>query len=388
MKEQTLSTSDPNKLKKSESSAIQQQNGTQTSNTANVQTNTSTSVDKSTQQTQTVPGGSQSTESTEELNDLYNNLLNGKAKDKKGITIPDITKFKEKGLFNPKDESTMTGSSDTYLTQSGLKNYCVILTKKTFKAFEKKYELQNQGQKKDIIEVLNKCKQHFRFSGRLSSMIDRLIYDKSLGLRENKNYINKKMENSLTNTVRKHLSEAKEEKKYKIIESSIIKFKLNEINYSGKTPRQISKILIEYSKFLNNKGFDNKLLGENLMDLIDVLYKDKSSNVKSTFNSEAANYICDELKLKSDSEMRSIIKDLFTSKSLDETVKLFNDCEYLCNNICDKISESMGFEDTSMKTSFSRNLNSEINSLICPMIKSMGDKMQKKFKDMKSKALS
>jgi hypothetical protein len=139
---------------------------------------------------------------------------------------------------------------------------------------------------------------------------------------------------------------------------------------------------------LNNKGFDNKLLGENLMALIDVLYKDKSSNVKSTFNSEAANYICDGLKLKSDSEMRSIIKDLFTSKSLDETVKLFNDCEYLCNMICDKISESMGFEDTSMKTSFSRNLNSEINSLICPMIKSMGDKMEEKFKDMKSKALS
>jgi hypothetical protein len=123
------------------------------------------------------------------------------------------------------------------------------------------------------------------------------------------------------------------------------------------------------------------------MDLIDVLYKDKSSKVKKVFNQESAKFVSDKLGLEEGSFLRRIINDAFSNNSIEKTVELFNDCDYLSNIISNEVSKSLGFMDSTVEDMIAKTIKSEFKSMICPVISSMGDRMENQFKKMKSKAL-
>jgi hypothetical protein len=145
--------------------------------------------------------------------------------------------------------------------------------------------------------------------------------------------------------------------------------------------------MIEESMKMRTVGIDNNLIKENLMDLIDVLYKDKSTKVKKVFNQESAKYISEKLGLSEGAFLRRVINDVFSNNSIETTIELFNNCDYLCNIISDEVSKTLGFTDKTVEETFSRNMKSEFKSMICPIINSMGDKMENQFNKMKSKAL-
>ena len=135
-------------------------------------------------------------------------------------------------------------------------------------------------------------------------------------------------------------------------------------------------------------GMDDNLIKENLMDLIDVLYKDHSAKVKKVFNQESAKYISDKIGLSDDSFLRRTINDIFSeSEKIDKSIDLFNDCEYLCKRISDEVSKTLGFTDKTVEEIFSKNMKPEFRDMICTNIKSIGNSMQDKYSKMKSKAL-
>jgi hypothetical protein len=328
---------------------------------------------------------------TSNFTDNFSKFLRGELSDNFGYKIPKIEYFVAPGAFNEKKrgkEEWRTVATPDYSYSFMKKKYCKRLVDYTYDAFKIGHELEKPEHKKMIKDVLTKCEKTFGYGGGNKTKYEKLIYDKSLGLRENKILTNKIMKDTLSNTIKKNLSEIRDTKKDKLVQEHIIKTKLKKVRLTNEDYKGYFGKLLKEFDYLSNKDFNNQVLNESLIELIDVLYKEKGKNVKTALNSEASRFISDRLKLEDGSYLRSIIRKIFTSNSIEETVKLFNDCDYLCNMVSDEITNSLGFSEENMKVSFSKNIKSEIKSMICPIIDSMGDKMENQYRKMKSKALS
>ena len=195
------------------------------------------------------------------------------------------------------------------------------------------------------------------------------------------------MKNTLNNNIKKHLKETIEVKKTNLVENRIIKSRLELTTSNSSNINLIVNRMITESVKMRVVGMDNNLIKENLMDLIDVLYKDKSTKVKKVFNQESAKYISDKIGLSEGAFLRRVINDVFSNNSIEKTIELFNNCDYLCNIISDEVSKTLGFSDNTVEDIFSKNMKPEFKSMICPIINSIGDKMENQFNKMKSKAL-
>lgn len=237
--------------------------------------------------------------------------------------------------------------------------------------------------------IVNDCHRLYRdkLGRRSDNKLEWLVYNSAAFKQLNESTNKKNMKNTLNSNIKKHLKETIEVKKTKLVENRIIKSRLELTTSNSSNINYTVKKMIEESMKMRTVGIDNNLIKENLMDLIDVLYKDKSTKVKKVFNQESAKYISEKLGLSEGAFLRRVINDVFSNNSIETTVELFNNCDYLCNIISDEVSKTLGFTDKTVEETFSRNMKSEFKSMVCPIISSMGDKMENQFNKMKSKAL-
>lgn len=199
---------------------------------------------------------------------------------------------------------------------------------------------------------------------------------------------------NLSKTIRKNILEVKETKNNLIQESNIIKNRFNvilgspRIKSKNEMIRLFSKVVKESVK-LRELNHNSELINENLLDLFNALFKDGGgTQITNAFKTESGSFLIDKLKLKPDSILSSSIKKITNDVSPEETAKLFSDCEHFCEVLSKEVISKMGLSDESSKSNFERSFKSDLKTMICPVLDQIGTKMETKFSEMKSKALS
>lgn len=308
----------------------------------------------------------------------------------------DVCYVKYRELSQDSWNAFLTDSSDSgfsALTKSvqgdkGKEN-CRTVISNTYDAQKNNLRTNNKFVLQGVKDFVNECHGLYRdkLGRRSNNKLEWLVYNSAAFKQLNESTNKKNMKNTLNGNIKKHLKETIEVKKTKLVENRIIKSRLELTTSNSSNINYTVKKMIEESMKMRTVGIDNNLIKENLMDLIDVLYKDKSTKVKKVFNQESAKYISEKLGLSEGAFLRRVINDVFSNNSIETTVELFNNCDYLCNIISDEVSKTLGFTDKTVEETFSRNMKSEFKSMVCPIISSMGDKMENQFNKMKSKAL-
>jgi hypothetical protein len=199
---------------------------------------------------------------------------------------------------------------------------------------------------------------------------------------------------NLSKTIRKNILEVKETKNNLIQESNIIKNRFNvilgppRIKSKNEMIRLLSKVVKESVK-LRELNHNSELINENLLDLFNTLFKDGGgAKITNAFKTESGSFLIDKLKLKPDSILSSSIKKITNDVSPEETAKLFSDCNHFCEVLSEQVISKMGLSDEISRKNFERSFKSELKTMICPLLDKIGSKMEKKFSEMKSKALS
>jgi len=329
-------------------------------------------------------------------NDRLIELIN--LKDKyPNIFSDDVCYVKYRELSQDSWNTFLTDSTDTgfsALTKNvqrdkGKEN-CRTVISNTYDAQKNNLLTNNKFILRNVKDfIVNDCHRLYKdkLGRRTNNKLEWLVYNSAAFRQLNESTIKKNMKNTLNNNIKKHLKETIEVKKTNLVENRIIKSRLELTTSNNSNINLTLNRMITESIKMRAVGMDNNLIKENLMDLIDVLYKDKSTKVKKVFNQESAKYISGKLGLSEGAFLRRVINDVFSNNSIETTIELFNNCDYLCNIISDEVSKTLGFTDKTVEDIISRSMKSEFKSMICPIINSMGDKMENQFNKMKSKAL-
>jgi hypothetical protein len=163
---------------------------------------------------------------------------------------------------------------------------------------------------------------------------------------------------------------------------------------------------------LHKKGYDPKLISENITNVIGALenlFAGSNSSVMEVFKRKGVKYIVDQLKI-ADEFLKNFMIEHLSDTELKDIPKLFTDCEFLKTKISDcipvyfdkKLSEelSMGSQgefmnviNTSLKGlvqsgDITDRVNSRLSSIICPIIQKLSEKFDAHLKNMKSKLIS
>jgi len=268
---------------------------------------------------------------------------------------------------------------------------CRTVIRNTYDAQKANLRTNNKFILQDVKDFVKKCHDLYKnkLGRRSDNKLEWLVYN-SMAFKQLKESTNNKlvMKNSLNKNIKKHLTETFENKKGQVVESNIISLRFKSKIKNPENMKRTFRGLIDESIKMKSVGISKNLVNENLMNLIDVLYQEKSSKVKRVFNQESANYISDKLGLSESAFLRRVIYNAFSDNSIEKTVELFNNCDYLCSIISNEVVNSLGFLDKTVEEMMSSTIKPEFKSMICPIINSIGDRMENQFSKMKTKALS
>ncbi len=151
------------------------------------------------------------------------------------------------------------------------------------------------------------------------------------------------MEN-LSKSLRKNISEIKEKKNNLIIEHSIVQSRLKfvlEQNYKNKNQKVWA--LISEMVNLEEQGFDLRQLNEQF-DLFGFLGSLMGGSVRS-ISQVIGEYITDAIANKfgidKTNYFYNVLRSAITSTNISDYGKLFSDCRFLTNRICDSLIEAV-----------------------------------------------
>ncbi len=267
---------------------------------------------------------------------------------------------------------------------------CRTVVRNTYDAQKGNLRTNNKFVLQSVKNFVNQCHKLYKdkLGRRSDNKLEWLVYN-SMAFKQLKESTNNKlvMKKSLNKNIKKHLNETIENKKNQVVENNIITLRFNSKINNSKDMKKTFRDLIDESVKMKSVGISKELVNENLMDLIDVLYKEKSFKVKKIFNQESASYISDKIGLSEGAFLRRVIYDAFSNNSIEKTVELFNNCDYLCSIISNEVVKSLGFLDKTVEEIMSSTIKPEFKSMICPIINSIGDRMENQFSKMKTKAL-
>jgi hypothetical protein len=194
---------------------------------------------------------------------------------------------------------------------------------------------------------------------------------------------------SLSKNIRKNLSEIRTIKKQRIAESNIVKNRFEKILDNSYNRTDFFLKSISEMKKLYSYGFEFNILKENLMDLLGVLFDGESKDALiDNFKSEGADHLINKLNLEVGQSLEKAIRKVFEEQESENSMKLFSDCDFLCEEISKCLVEEMGINNQSQENSMIKSIKSELKISICPIIDSLDTKMSDGFSGMKSKILS
>jgi len=193
---------------------------------------------------------------------------------------------------------------------------------------------------------------------------------------------------SLSKTIRKNMVEIQQSKKNKIVESTIVKNRFDNLIKESKNRKSLFFKIIYESRKLIKSGIDKNIINENLLDLLQIFFKDqKGMYIVSSFKIESSESLIEKIGLEQNSLISNAITKTFSEKNEEETNKLFTDSDFLAEKIVSHMIDEFGLENQSDKNNMTKVLTTEIKSLIRPHMESIRTKMDDKFEDLKNKSL-
>jgi len=193
----------------------------------------------------------------------------------------------------------------------------------------------------------------------------------------------------LSKNIRKNLVDFKKQKKQSIVESKIISNRFKKILSESSNRADFFYKSVAEIKSLQSAGFDFDFLKENIMDLLGVLFDgDSGSTLIDTFKTEGAEHIIKKLNLEKGKMLEQAITKVFSEQDVDDSIKLFSDCDFLCEKIAECLVDEMGVTNQSDSNSMMKSIKMELKISICPILNGLDTKMNSGFSDIKSRILS
>ena len=162
---------------------------------------------------------------------------------------------------------------------------------------------------------------------------------------------------NLKTNIKKNLFEKKEEKKSLIKESEIIESRFSILMdsvkvRSRKNYNKILTLLMIESISLYDKGLNQKLISENLdnvLGTLDILFKGSNKPAIEVFKEKGIRWMVNQLSI-SDTSLREFLLDHLMKTELIDIPKLFSDCSFLKKRIAEAIpyyyNEKISFEES------------------------------------------
>jgi hypothetical protein len=217
----------------------------------------------------------------------------------------------------------------------------------------------------------------------------------------------------LKKIIRGRLIETKENKKNTLVENKIIKNKLNFLfeNTKIKSRKDLNNFyILVLSEMVNlhKKGFNSNLIAENaenLFTVLNTLFNESGNSVVEVFKQKGIDWLIQNLNINGDDNLSQYMRDALNKTELNEVARLFSDCEFLSKKIAQSVKEnyitSLESEGNNfmkaVKNSFSSviqssdletRLETNINSVICPLVDQAQTKFEEMLKNMKSQLVS
>lgn len=194
---------------------------------------------------------------------------------------------------------------------------------------------------------------------------------------------------SLQNTIRKNLLEVKNTKKNEMIDSKIVENRFNKIVSESENRVQLIFDVLSEEKKLRKIGLPKKVIKENLMDLIQVFYKDeKGVKIIDSIKDTASEDLIKKLNLETNGFLANCIVKVFKDQPTESVSEIFSDCDEFCNKVAQEIVDYFGIKDTNRRETITKSIKLELKLIICPEMDDLQTKMENKFSKMKEKMLS
>ena len=219
----------------------------------------------------------------------------------------------------------------------------------------------------------------------------------------------------LKKLIKKKLVETKENKKSILTENKIIRSKFNFLyeNTKIRNRKDLNKFyVLILSEMVNlyKKGFDSKLIAENaenLFTVLNTLFNESGNSVVEVFKQKGIDWLIQNLNISGDDNLSQYMRDALNNTELNEVARLFSDCEFLSKKIAQSVKENYitslelqsegnnfmkavknSFSSVIQSSDLETRLETNINSVICPLVDQAQTKFEEMLKNMKSQLVS
>lgn len=219
----------------------------------------------------------------------------------------------------------------------------------------------------------------------------------------------------LKKIIKNKLVETKSNKKSLIVENRIIKTKFNFLfeNSDINSPKKLNKfyiLILAEMVDLHKKGYNSNLVKENVegvFSILDNLYKESDNSAVEIFKQRGIQWIIENLSLGENSTLSQYIKDVLNKTELNEVARLFSDTDFLSSKIAQSIKENYlndldvdqeggqfmeivrgSFASVIKNSDIQTRLETNIKSIITPLIDNVQTKFEQLLSNMRSNLVS
>jgi hypothetical protein len=219
----------------------------------------------------------------------------------------------------------------------------------------------------------------------------------------------------LKKIIKERLIETKENKKNTLVENKIIKNKFNFLfeNTKIKSRKDLNNFyILILSEMVNlyKKGFNSNLIAENaenVFTVLNTLFNESGNSVVEVFKQKGIDWLIQNLNISGDDNLSQYMRDALNNTELNEVARLFSDCEFLSKKIAQSVKENYitslelqsegnnfmkavknSFSSVIQSSDLETRLETNINSVICPLVDQAQTKFEEMLKNMKSQLVS
>ena len=192
--------------------------------------------------------------------------------------------------------------------------------------------------------------------------------------------------------LKKHLLEVEKKKQQDKKDSVIIEKRLS-------MSSDISGLISEVS-YLNKQKYNKKLINENLLDVLSIMFKEDGAKFMETVKKKLGDFLIQKLQYQG-FEQEVLLKAIGDT-DVDDVPKLFTDCRFLASKLDEVYTEDFSgaylndmpdFMKDKMTNFVSdsqtkKQLEDSFVDKLCPMMGDINSKMELKLKDIRNNILS
>jgi len=192
--------------------------------------------------------------------------------------------------------------------------------------------------------------------------------------------------------LKKHLLEVEKKKQQDKKDSVIIEKRLS-------MSSDISGLISEVS-YLNKQKYNKKLINENLLDVLSIMFKEDGAKFMETVKKKLGDFLIQKLQYQG-FEQEVLLKAIGDT-DVDDVPKLFTDCRFLASKLAEVYTEDFSgaylndmpdFMKDKMTNFVSdsqtkKQLEDSFVDKLCPMMGDINSKMELKLKDIRNNILS